>query len=291
MVTISPKPFDRHSTTERLPTRKRVTAIVGFPYLHGVLMMADTEETISDSTKSVCDKLFRCTFLVGTVITGGAGDSHIIEYANQELRKFFIRGGGQNPDRYSTPEELLDALNKFARKFFRETIVPYRGFDTKLVPSFEMLIALNYNKQSYLFHWVDNRVVHVSRPISIGTGIIQLHPMLSELDYQGTKETTLFTGLRMMFHAKRTVQGVGGRTEAIALENGGATHYFGIDTTQEVENLVINFEQFLATFVYTMVSNISTDVAELEENVTKGLKELPETLRQYRERYRAIMQQ
>lgn len=34
-----------------------MTAIVGFPYLDGVLMMADTEETISTSTKSVCDKL------------------------------------------------------------------------------------------------------------------------------------------------------------------------------------------------------------------------------------------
>jgi hypothetical protein len=91
--------------------------------------------------------------------------------------------------------------------------------------------------------------------------------MLSDFDYQATKETTLFTGLRMMFHAKRIVQGVGGRTEAIALENRGATHYFGMAATQQVENLVINLEQFLAKFVYTMVSNISTDVVECPANL------------------------
>ena len=268
-----------------------MTAILGFTYLDGVLMMADTEETTSSSTKSECEKLFRCTFPIGTVVTGGAGDSHLIEYANQELHKFFIRGGGQRPERKSTPDELLEALNEFARKFFRETATPYRGFATELVPNFEMLIALNYDKKSYLFHWVDNRVVWIRQHISIGTGMTQLHPMLRDFQFSATKETTLFMGLRMMFHAKRTVQAVGGKTEALALQNDGATHYFGLETTQKVENLVTNFEQFLNKFVYTLVSNISTDVPELEENVSANLQGIPELLRQYRERYRMIMTQ
>ena len=56
-----------------------------------------------------------------------------------------------------------------------------------------------------------------------------------------------------------------------------------------MEDLVVNFEQFLTKFVYTMVSNISTDVAELEENIELNLKAMPEILRQYRERYRMLM--
>jgi hypothetical protein len=266
-----------------------MTAIVGFNYLDGVLMMADTEETTSEATKSECDKLCRFTFPIGTVITGGAGDSHLIEYANQRLRQFFYEGGGQNPQVKSKPEELLAGLNEFAGKFFRETLGPYKGFAAGLVPTFEMLIALNYDKQSYLFHWIDNRVVFVSQHTAIGSGMIQLHPMLRDVQFAATKESTLFMGLRMMFHAKRIVKSVGGKTEAIALENDGTTHLFGLDTTQQVENLVINFEQFLTKFVYTLVSNISTDVRELEENVASDLKGIPELLRQYRERYRTIM--
>lgn len=266
-----------------------MTAIVGFTYLDGVLMMADTEETTSTATKSETEKLFRCTFPIGTIITGGAGDSHMIEYANQELHRFFITGGGQTPDRKSTPEELLQGLNEFAHKFFGDNFTQYSGFASELVPSFEMLIALNYDKRSYLFHWVDNRVVWIRRHAAIGTGMIQLHPMLRDFQFAATKESTLFMGLRMMFHAKRIGQAVGGKTEAVALENNGGSHYFGLDTTQKVENLVIDFEQFLNKFVYTLVSNISTDVAELEDNVASNLEGIPELLNQYRNQYREIM--
>jgi hypothetical protein len=119
--------------------------------------------------------------------------------------------------------------------------------------------------------------------------MIQLHPMLRDFQVAATKENILFMGLRMMFHAKTIVQAVGGKTEAVALQNDSASLYFGLDTTQKAESLVINFEQFLNKFVYTLVSNISTDVAELEDNVASNLKGIPELLNQYRNQYRKIM--
>jgi hypothetical protein len=167
---------------------------VGFTYLDGVLMMADTEETTSISTKSECDKLYRFIFPIGTVITGGAGDSHLIPYANQRLHEFFIRGGAQNPNTKSKPEELLAGLDEFARDFFEETLRPYAGFAAELVPSFEMLIALNYDKQSYLFHWADNRVVWVTQHISIGSGVIQLSPMLRDVQFPAAMGLAGFLG-------------------------------------------------------------------------------------------------
>jgi len=82
---------------------------------------------------------------------------------------------------------------------------------------------------------------------------------------------------------------VGGRTEAIALENGGRTHYFGLDATQKAEELVINLEKFLTTFVYTSVSNVFSPAEDLEKNVAQGFAELPRLLHQYREHYREIL--
>jgi 20S proteasome alpha/beta subunit len=63
-----------------------MTAIVGINYLDGVVMMADTEESIGSDSKSDCEKLRRFIFPVGkppmktagTVLTGGAGDSHLM---------------------------------------------------------------------------------------------------------------------------------------------------------------------------------------------------------------------
>lgn len=268
-----------------------MTAILGLNYLDGVLMMADTEETTSAATKSECDKLYRFTFPIGTVITGGAGDSHLIDYANQQLQHYFSTGGPQTADKKATPEEIWKGLRTFSQDFFKETIAPYKGLAAELVPSFEMLIAINYEKQSYLFHWAENRVTFIPRSqhASIGSGLIQLHPMLRDVQFAATKETMLFLGVRMMFHAKRIVQGVGAKTEAIALQNDGVTTYFGLDVTKRVEDLVVNFEQFITKFVYLPVSNVSYSVKELDRNVAESFKEIPTLLHQYRENYRQII--
>jgi 20S proteasome alpha/beta subunit len=268
-----------------------MTAILGMNYLDGVLMMADTEETTSMATKSEADKLYRFIFPVGTVILGGAGDAHLIECANQDLHQYFAKGGMQKPDTKATPEEIHSGLNAFAQKFFKETTGQYKGLASDLVPTFEMLIAINYEKRSYLFRWTHNRVVWIPshQHTSIGSGMIQIHPMLRDVQFAATKESSLFLGVRMMFHAKRIVQAVGGKTEAIALQHDGATHYFGLETTKKVEDLVVNFEQFLNKFVYLAVSNVSPTVAELDKNVEKGFAELSKLLHQYRKTYREIL--
>jgi len=266
-----------------------MTAIVGLTHLDGVLMMADTEETVTLSTKSECQKLYRFVFLDGTVVTGGAGTSHLIDYANQQLHQFFITGGCQNPDKKSTPEELLAGLNSFARRFFREVIGPYRGFDASLVPGFDMLLALNYNKQTRLFRWSGNTVVWVPRHDVVGSGNMQIDPMLQDIDFEAPEETTFFLGTRMMFYAKRIVQGVGGKTIAISLLHDGASHYFGLDAAKKTEDLVVNFEQFLHKFVYTSVSNISLKVKNLDKNVADSFAQIPSELHAYRESYRTIV--
>jgi hypothetical protein len=47
-----------------------------------------------------------------------------------------------------------------------------------------------------------------------------------------------------MHHAKRAVPGVGGKTEAVALQNDGRTHWFGTIATQKIEELIVNYEAF-----------------------------------------------
>lgn len=155
-----------------------------------------------------------------------------------------------------------------------------------------MLVAVNLlKKQTLLFRWVKNRVLWIppSRHDCIGSGIIQLHPMLRGFQFVPTKETALFCGIRMMHHAKRIVAGVGGKTEAVALLDSGITMYFGTDNTERVEELVANFEEFIGKFVYTTVSNISTEFPEIEGNVAKNFEEFPKTFGQYRERYKELM--
>jgi hypothetical protein len=110
--------------------------------------------------------------------------------------------------------------------------------------------------------------------------------MLRDFRYITTTETALFCGIRMMYQAKRILQGVGGKTEAIALQNDGATRYFGTDNTARIEELVVNFEEFLGKFVYTSVSNVSKEFPEIDENCEKSLADMPEIFKQYRDKYK-----
>jgi hypothetical protein len=264
-----------------------VTAILGLQHLDGILMLADTEESLGEGAKSECDKLHRFIFKTndpspraGTVITGGAGDSHLIECANQELERLFRASIGPRTN-------ILAALSKFAKKFFQETMADYSGLD-RFAPEFpDMLIAVNVRPHSWLFNWQRNRVFLVPQftHAAIGTGISQLHPMLRDVRFSGTCETMLFHGIRMMFHAKRSVPGVGGQTEAIALWNEGQTRLFGTFVPKQIEDLVRNLDNFCMTTIYTAISNLSAP----QDNINSQLEQIMKTLPLFRDSYNAIL--
>lgn len=282
-----------NASEPRSKVRERMTAIVGFTCLEGVMMMADTEETTSSDTKSDCDKLYHFSSPDGIVVTAGAGDAHLIECANQELQQFLSKGEFQKPDVLLNGEGLLIALNDFARGFFADTIAQFAGMSPVLVPGFDMLIAVNLHRKSTpLFRWTHNRMRWIPQSVHdcIGSGVTQLHPMLRDFEFMPTRETALFCGIRMMLQAKRIVQGVGGKTEALFLNHDGSLTVYGTENTQRIESLVWNFEQFLNKFVYTTVSNVSPDVAKLEENSLNNFKILPEMLKEYRDKYRELLE-
>ena len=269
-----------------------MTAILGFTCHDSVLMMADTEETTFQYTKSSCDKLYRFNWPSGTVITGGAGDAHLIDCANQELHQYFAAGMPGTPDVQVTPELILDGLNRSAQKFFSETVETYTTAGLDPLPEFELLIAVNHHKkQTHLFKLVLNKVLWIAPPRHecIGSGNWEIHPMLRDFQFVPTKETALFCGIRMMSHAKRVMQGVGGKTEAVALMHNGSTVYFGTANTALIEDLAANFEEFLDKFVYTSISNVSEEFPEIDENCEKGFEEVPKALKQYRDKYKELL--
>jgi hypothetical protein len=274
----------------------------------GVLLLADTEETTSIGTKSEADKLYRFFFPAGivaaggtdrmyrlivpagivaaggasgTVVMGGAGDSHFIECANQELQEFLGKGFKQG-------ENIKAKLNDFARMFFRATVGEYRGFAAEIIRDLEMemLIAISSAGQTWLFRWQRDRVKLEPKlgHTSIGCGMIQMHPMLRELQFSFTCEAMLFHGIRIMLQTKKTVQGVGGRTEAIALLNDGATQFFPPRVTRLVEELVEDIEKYNIHIVNRLVCEPMSN-AEWGES---ALGKLPDDIRKFRDRYMKI---
>jgi hypothetical protein len=205
------------------------------------------------------------------------------------MHQFFAKGGLETSDALPQPEQVLAALNIFAGRFFDEVIAPLKGCAYE--PALEMLIAANFKQGSLLFCWKRNRVVWIPRSqhASIGSGVIQVHPMLRDVQLAGREDCMFFHGIRMMYHAKRAVAGVGGRTESVSLRDDGITHYFGTEAARATEDLIINFEKFLYEGIYMDISAVALDVKDLDKNVGRNLDKLPEIIRMYRDAYRKIL--
>lgn len=269
-----------------------MTAIIGFTCFDSVLMMADTEESTT-SGKSSCEKLYHFPSPSGYVLTGGAGDAHLIDCANQELQVFMGKGMPGTPKNAPlSPQLVLDGLNIFAKKFFKETTKTYKAAGITDPPDCELLVAVNIlKKQTYLFKLSLNKVLWVTPPNHkvIGCGDLIIHPMLWDFDFVPQKETALFCGIRMMYHAKNIVEGVSGFTDAVALLNGGEMLFYGTSNTSRIESLVVNFEQYVDKFIYTSVSNVSKAFKEIDKNAEKGFKQFPGILKGYRDQYKEML--
>jgi 20S proteasome alpha/beta subunit len=267
-----------------------VTAIIGFSCFDGVLMMSDTEESTSQYTKSDADKLYRMISPSVIAISAGSGNAHLVDCANFELLKLF----GQTLPKSKvklTPQIVHDRLNKFARQFLTETMAGYSSGGL-LPPDFQLLIAVNIlKKRTMLFKLEKNRVLLVRSPRHecIGAGAEVIHPMLRYYETELTKETALFCGIRMMNRAKRTILGVGGKTEAQALLHNGTTVAFGTANTAQIEELVANLDEFQEKFVLATIANVSTEFAETEGNCVDAIESFPERYKDYRERYKELL--
>jgi hypothetical protein len=261
-----------------------MTAILGFNCTDGILLLADTEENFGHYNKSECEKLERLLLPHGVMVLGGAGDSHLIQYASFRARERLL----QRP--FTGWAEVHDELNNFSKRITAESIGTYKGFDLSALPNLEMLIGVQaLNNGVRMFRWTNNTVVPITGlSASIGAGITQMHPMLSDLNSPiynpysntGSCEAMLLHGVRIMRQTKRAIQGCGKRTEAIALTIDNQTRHFGLGNIERLERIVEDFEQFGSG---TLAQLISWDMSG--DEFEKHLASVPEVLRQLRREY------
>jgi hypothetical protein len=178
-----------------------------------------------------------------------------------------------------------------------EIIAPYKGFDWHVVPpAIEMLIALYSTSGGIgLFQW-ENTVVRqiTGLSASIGSGVVQMHPMLSDLQdvkynpypVRGSVRAMLFHGVRIMHRTKRLVRDCGKRTEAMAMMGDGARRRFGIRELGQLEKLVEDFEQYTTTTMLAQL--VCRDISDQE--FEKYVADVPSAIKDFRRQFDDIIQ-
>src|SRR6266481_1251811 len=256
-------PFDA-----RLQRWKRVTIIAGFQCQEGILLCSDTEESISETSKSQVRKVpyFRIGKMV--VAIGGAGDAVLIDYVTQDLVKYL----NSSPRQWGTIE---NELKEYARKIFREYVRPWSGFPVQFVPSAEFLIAISMDDRAHLFQWQRNHLHLVVPPqnTSIGIGTIQSQRLISEIQGDLPYNQTLFFAIRIMQTVKRLVPGCGGKTETIFLGHKGFITWSGTFKIDEIEHLVDECDEFVARHILTFISDTQDHAPTNIDSVLNSYKD------------------
>jgi 20S proteasome alpha/beta subunit len=254
-----------------LPRNERVTIIAGFQCADGVMMCADTQETIMEITKCDTRKMRILGWPKPYALCGGAGDGDLVEFSMDLLER--------DLGSCSTLAEADEFLNRTASRVFSKHVRAYAGFPKEFIPWVSLLVAVRLQDETRLFKWSHNvaRLIPKEQHVTIGWGDIQAVPLLREHNFSLAAEDMFFFAVRIMHKVKQLVPGCGGKTQAFVLKNDGSLAWWTTESIEKIERLADELDICLMNFMYFVSSKKQPD--------ERQMKKVLEELKQFRERY------
>lgn len=254
----------RQSGESRLPKGDRVTAILGFTCSDGILLFADTEGSY-EVTKAECDKLRRVKTQFGTIMVGTAGTLIDADYAIHRLQHLQVD---------TSSITICGAIEGLATSIYSD-VGPLE---------IDMLLAVKSwsADRAEMFRWCGNLVYPIHSHACSGTGAIHLDPQLRFIDFSGSSDEMLLYGVKLMLEAKRLVQGVGGKTEAVLLCHTPRTYkWYGEHTISEIEKLVLDMERYGNRTIIPFIAGVATTPEMIDASKVAAIDKLCDFRSQY----------
>ena len=216
-----------------------MTLVSGFRCADGLIICADTQETIAGYTKNDTQKISTLMYLGGCISVAGAGDADLIQMAFDKLVDRFLSDDCKLAKSRETQREIESVMTALLAEQARlnpeggaDFLIGYRAEDGK-----EIL------KISGTGSW------RVRTAQCLGTGIIVATSLVNDLfDLNMTMKQAALLAIYVMQRAKRQVDGVGGNTDILFIGNYGLTRIPTVDV-QRVESWWTEVEQSNMAFI------------------------------------------
>src|SRR5437660_5043389 len=122
---ISPWPTPRPvpcPKPKRLPARNKVAIAAGFVCMDGMILCADTQETITGYTKNSTEKIAKWEDDNFTLAVAGSGDSEIVQAVSQKL----IEAGyaEHTKENYLYGDRAKKLIEEEYLRFFKKYLLP-----------------------------------------------------------------------------------------------------------------------------------------------------------------------
>jgi 20S proteasome alpha/beta subunit len=226
---------------KRLPKVKLMTIAAGFTCADGLVLCADTQETIIGYAKVSTQKMTQIQTPLYNIAFTGSGDSGLIEMTVELMDQALMQ---KKPNCTRKIEEVLreslvDTFNRY--------IVPGFQFPPAELPATpDLLIGLQQSSSATLYRASGATFRRVYESQCVGTGVVLGKSLIAQL-FDGSLSVGQgwLVALYVLHQAKTWVDGCGGNTDILLLSNRNKA-ITRIPTT-EVKDLENHFDQFNAS--------------------------------------------
>lgn len=250
-----------------------MTYIAAFRCAAGIVLAADTQETVEDE-KQYCEKLAIPDSGNYPIAVGGAGIDEIVDAFTQEILESIKATAPQ------TIAELRKAIQAAIVKVYAEdvplSVIPrqYRA------PEF--IVAAKPPRDDFvIFRLKGKRVYNAGRFVIIGYATASNYALLRRMYRESLSLAQgVLLGAYLVAHSKKLNEGVGFDTRIVALASHGAF----LEDARYVARLEERAEGFLRAVDDLFLT--ATDVTIRDAEFDKHLSKLAELIRKNRQEYR-----
>ena len=220
-----------------------MTLVAGLSGHGGLVVFADSQETVQGYTKKSVEKI---DFWTGgkdklAFVDAGAGSAIHIDKLTQMLGATVSRSTRANEDMNS----IFEAMESIVSLYFKEHIFG-RALSDK--PDLELIIALQpEGSRAQWFHVADGVICYVPAMFkSIGIGCHLADFLLDKLQDFGQHESELLAvATYVLKEVKTNIDGCGLNSTIWLLRTDGTREYFGQDDVAELEAMMNGFNNIV----------------------------------------------
>jgi hypothetical protein len=226
MIRVYPKPPYLRPNPQRLPKGKRMTIALGIVGTNGIVLAADTEETIPGYMKRSQIKI-----IVGhhhrhdsqnigmeidpdrpMVAVSGAGESDYLDSANAEMVDVIISS------KKTLIREMKPELQSRLVHFYKDHVIPFAQFPDR--PDISLIVAVAALNQAALWTSSRNRLKWCQEYGAVGIGAFYAQTLLNKFYRPFDAHVCCAIAVYVMRYVKEYVPDCGKETQIVCMRQG-----------------------------------------------------------------------
>ena len=271
MPVLKPLPH-QNLRPKRLPWARRMTIAIGLLAQDGVILAADTEESIPDYLKRHQGKIMTTEASIstgiGTIVDyskgimaiSGAGDGDYLDSISQDMCAVFMRS--QKKHLLETKTELQNEM----KNFYRDHVIPFTALPSEERPELALIMAIVRSSERAVWTTRMNRIKRCFGFGAVGIGAFYALTMLTRLYKELDVDTAKILAAYTMFYVKDHVPGCGKETQIVCLQETSCIRST-LKETREMEGLFADYTVTENEIFHSLIAPEETDARQLSSKL------------------------